>query len=70
MNSLNKCTFDQRMVVIMRYFNELSISETAQALNWTESKVKTTQHRALKALKGNLQEMIKATKSVNQNTQQ
>jgi RNA polymerase sigma-70 factor (ECF subfamily) len=58
MNSLNKCTFDQRMVVIMRYFNELSISETAQALNWTESKVKTTQHRALKALKGNLQEMM------------
>ena len=31
MNSLNKCTFDQRMVVIMRYFNELSISETAQS---------------------------------------
>ena len=70
MNSLNKCTFDQRVVVIMRYFNELSISETAEALNWTESKVKTTQHRALKALKGNLQEMIKATKSANQNTHQ
>lgn len=58
MNSLNKCTFDQRMVVIMRYFNGLSISESAGALNWTESKVKTTQHRALKALKVNLQEMM------------
>jgi len=55
---LNKCTIDQRMVIIMRYFNELSISETALALNWTESKVKTTQHRALKGLKENMMEIM------------
>lgn len=58
MKCLNKCTLNQRIVIIMRYFNELSISETAESLNWSESKVKTTQHRALKALKGYLQEMM------------
>jgi RNA polymerase sigma-70 factor (ECF subfamily) len=58
MRCLNECTFNQRMVIIMRYFNELSISETAEALNWTESKVKISQHRALKALRVSLQEMM------------
>lgn len=53
---LDKCTVDQSMVIVMRYFNELSITETANALNWTESKVKTTQHRALKVLKKHLEE--------------
>ncbi|MDX8364806.1 RNA polymerase sigma factor SigX [Cytobacillus sp. Hm23] len=48
---LDKCTVDQRLVIVMRYLQSLSISETAEALNWTESKVKTTQHRALKVLK-------------------
>ena len=40
------------MVVIMRYFQELSISETAEILGWTEGKVKTTQHRAIQQLRG------------------
>ncbi|MFC0271559.1 RNA polymerase sigma factor SigX [Metabacillus herbersteinensis] len=48
--SLDTCTVDQRAVIILRYLQELSISETAEALGWTESKVKTTQHRALKQL--------------------
>jgi RNA polymerase sigma-70 factor, ECF subfamily len=48
---LDHCTVDQRSVVILRFLNDLSITETAQALGWTESKVKTTQHRALKVLK-------------------
>ena len=39
------------MVIIMRYFQELSIAETAEILNWSEGKVKTTQHRAIKALR-------------------
>jgi RNA polymerase sigma-70 factor, ECF subfamily len=39
------------MVIIMRYLQELSIKETAEILDWSESKVKTTQHRALKWLK-------------------
>ncbi|UNL84053.1 RNA polymerase sigma factor SigX [Priestia koreensis] len=50
-HSLGKCTVDQRSVVILRYIHELTITETASILNWTESKVKTTQHRAVKALR-------------------
>lgn len=48
---LDQLTIDQRSVVILRYMQSLSISETAESLGWTESKVKTTQHRALKSLK-------------------
>ena len=54
---LDQCTIDQRMVIIMRYLQELSIQETAEALDWTESKVKTTQHRALNALKKHMGEI-------------
>ncbi|MBS2969453.1 RNA polymerase sigma factor SigX [Metabacillus sp. KIGAM252] len=49
--SLDACTIDQRTVIVMRYVQGLSIQETAEALTWSESKVKTTQHRAIKALK-------------------
>jgi RNA polymerase sigma-70 factor, ECF subfamily len=49
--SLESCSVDQKTVVILRYIQGLSIAETAQALNWSESKVKTTQHRAIKKLK-------------------
>jgi RNA polymerase sigma-70 factor (ECF subfamily) len=48
---LDYCTMDQRAVIILRYIQDLSITETAEALGWTESKVKTTQHRSLKQLK-------------------
>ncbi|MBA4537320.1 RNA polymerase sigma factor SigX [Bacillus aquiflavi] len=54
---LDQCTVDQKIVIIMRYFQDLSIIETAAALGWTESKVKTTQHRALKMLKKHLEEL-------------
>ncbi|MBS4191077.1 RNA polymerase sigma factor SigX [Bacillus sp. FJAT-49705] len=53
---LDHCTVDQRLVIVMRYLHELTITETAEALNWTESKVKTTQHRALKILKGHMED--------------
>ncbi|MEL3972390.1 RNA polymerase sigma factor SigX [Rossellomorea oryzaecorticis] len=48
---LKTCSTDYRLVIIMRYLQELSIKETAEVLDWSESKVKTTQHRALKWLK-------------------
>ncbi|AYV71638.1 sigma-70 family RNA polymerase sigma factor [Bacillus sp. PK3-056] len=48
------CTEDQKKVIYCRYLKELSIGETALNLGWSESKVKTTQHRALKLLKKNL----------------
>jgi RNA polymerase sigma-70 factor, ECF subfamily len=63
---LENCTVDQRMVLIMRYIQELSITETAEALGWTESKVKTTQHRALKVLKKNMEELLGKEESTNE----
>ncbi|MRX71042.1 RNA polymerase sigma factor SigX [Bacillus lacus] len=54
--ALDSCTVDQKSVVILRYIQGLSISESAEALSWTESKVKTTQHRALKAIKKCIEE--------------
>lgn len=57
--ALDECTGDQKMVIIMRYFQELSIAETAEILSWSEGKVKTTQHRAIKALRVRLSEKQK-----------
>ncbi|MEK3885944.1 RNA polymerase sigma factor SigX [Bacillus sp. FSL K6-3431] len=48
---LDNCSTNQRLVLVMRYLNGFSIAETAEVLKWSESKVKTTQHRALKSLK-------------------
>ncbi|TFE00441.1 MULTISPECIES: RNA polymerase sigma factor SigX [Jeotgalibacillus] len=48
---LDRCSVDQKMVVVSRYIQELSITETAEILGWSEGKVKTTQHRAIKKLK-------------------
>ncbi|MBM6619910.1 RNA polymerase sigma factor SigX [Bacillus suaedaesalsae] len=53
---LDHVTVDQRAVILLRYMQSLSITETAEALGWTESKVKTTQHRALKQLKAYMEE--------------
>lgn len=54
--SLDRCTMDQKMVIILRYVQSLSITETADILGWTISKVKTTQHRALKVVRRALEE--------------
>ncbi|MCZ0754542.1 RNA polymerase sigma factor SigX [Anoxybacillus sp. J5B_2022] len=53
---LGGCTIDQRLVVVLRFIQGLSVAETAEALGWTESKVKTTQHRALKRLRQQMEE--------------
>lgn len=55
--TLDLCTGDQKMVIIMRFFQDLSIAETAEVLGWTEGKVKTTQHRAIKSLREKLSSM-------------
>jgi RNA polymerase sigma-70 factor (ECF subfamily) len=49
--ALDKCTVDQKSVIIFRYIQGMSIQEAADILNWTESKVKTTQHRGMKVLR-------------------
>ncbi|MBM7661199.1 RNA polymerase sigma-70 factor (ECF subfamily) [Bacillus mesophilus] len=55
---LDQVSVDQRAVIILRFMQSLSITETAEALDWTESKVKTTQHRALKTLKGIMEQSV------------
>lgn len=48
---LDKCNIDQKSVIILRYIQSFSIQETADTLGWSISKVKTTQHRAMKTLR-------------------
>ncbi|QQZ10219.1 RNA polymerase sigma factor SigX [Heyndrickxia vini] len=55
---LDKCKLDQRLVLILRYIQSLSIQETASVLGWSEGKVKTTQHRALKTIRSLMQSEI------------
>lgn len=52
---LETCTGDQKMVIHMRFIHDLSVAESAEILGWTEGKVKTTQHRAIKILRQKLQ---------------
>lgn len=47
---LQACSIDQKQVIILRYIQSFSIQETADIMGWTISKVKTTQHRAIKKL--------------------
>ncbi|MFC0300216.1 RNA polymerase sigma factor [Virgibacillus soli] len=54
--SLRKIKRSYREVIILRKIKELSIKETAEILNWSESKVKVTLFRGLHALK---RQMIK-----------
>ncbi|CQR46724.1 RNA polymerase sigma factor SigX [Paraliobacillus sp. PM-2] len=49
-HKLNECNADQKQVIILRYIQSFSIQETADIMGWTVSKVKTTQHRAIKKL--------------------
>lgn len=52
---LSKCTVNQQSVLILRFIQSLSIKETAEILGFSESKVKTTQHRGLKKLRDYIQ---------------
>lgn len=54
---LEHCTLDQKAVIVLRYIHDYSIAETAQALSWTESKVKTTQHRAIATLRKQMERL-------------
>lgn len=49
-HQLDKLTLDQKNVIVLRFIQSMSIHDTARILEWTESKVKTTQHRAIKKL--------------------
>lgn len=57
--SLQCCSVEQRMVIHYRYIQGFSIADTAAALGWSASKVKTTQHRGIKKLRKHYQERVK-----------
>lgn len=48
---LDQCTIDQKNVIILRFIQGFTLQETADILNITVSKVKTTQHRGIKTLR-------------------
>lgn len=48
---------DYHDVVILRAIKELSVRDTARVLNWSETKVRVTYHRALKNLKEQYKEV-------------
>ncbi|WP_226579446.1 RNA polymerase sigma factor SigX [Halobacillus litoralis] len=50
-DALDHCSVNQRSVLVLRYIQELTIKETAEVTGWSESKVKTTQHRAIRTIK-------------------
>lgn len=52
--ALKKLKKSYRDVVILRGIRDLSPSETAEILNWNETRVNVTLHRALKALRKQL----------------
>lgn len=54
LDALETCTGDQKMVIHMRFIHDFSIAESAEVLGWTQGKVKTTQHRAIKVLRQKL----------------
>ncbi len=55
--AITKLKQDYRDVVILRGIEELSVTETANILKWSDSKVRVTFHRALKALKLQVKEV-------------
>lgn len=54
---INSLKPNYRDVIILRAIKELSVTETADILNWNENKVRITYHRALKALKDKREDM-------------
>ncbi|WP_235822815.1 RNA polymerase sigma factor [Cytobacillus massiliigabonensis] len=54
-HSLNNIKRQYKDVIILRKIKEFSISETAQILGWTESKVKVYLFRGMKALRKELE---------------
>lgn len=54
--SLAQLKDSYRQVIVLRHIEDLPVSEVAAIMDWTEGKVRTTLHRALKRLREILQE--------------
>jgi len=55
--AIDKLKPNYREVIILRAIKELSVKEAAKILNWTDTKVRVTYHRALSVLKEQLKEV-------------
>ena len=60
--SLLKLKPTYRDVFILRHVEELTVTETAQILNWSEGKVRTTDYRALAKLRELMQSDVEEVK--------
>ncbi|MDX8365161.1 RNA polymerase sigma factor [Cytobacillus sp. IB215665] len=54
-DALSKLKPTYRKIITLRKIEELSITETSKVLGWSESKVKSTLSRAIKALRAELE---------------
>lgn len=55
-DAVSKLSPDKRQVFVLRGIQDFSVQDTAQILEWSESKVKTTFHRAIQDLRKSLGE--------------
>ncbi|WP_026675708.1 RNA polymerase sigma factor [Alkalihalobacterium bogoriense] len=56
LQALDELKPSQKMVIIMRKIKRFSIKETCEILGWSESKVKSTLHRAILALEAKMKD--------------
>jgi RNA polymerase sigma-70 factor (ECF subfamily) len=54
--ALARLTFDQRTVVVLRFWRDMSLEQIADHLGWPLGTVKSRLHHALAALKGALEQ--------------
>lgn len=62
-SALRCLTADQRQVIVLRFLEDLSIEETARALDKPQGAIKSLQHRALTALSRLLEDKGKEQRS-------
>jgi RNA polymerase sigma-70 factor, ECF subfamily len=62
--ALNKIKSQYRDVIILRKMEEFSIQETSEILGWSESKVKITLLRGIKALKLELEKAVGSNEAI------
>ncbi|WP_112181287.1 MULTISPECIES: RNA polymerase sigma factor [Paraliobacillus] len=62
-DKLSELKTDYRMVIVLRNMHDFSVKETANVMNWSESKVKVTYHRAIKQLRTLLEDYEQGIKS-------
>lgn len=54
--ALSELKQDHQQVILLRSIQGMTVDETARILQWSSAKVKTTHHRAIKALREILQQ--------------